>query len=57
MQTTRRPVLSLRAKLLNNGAIKSPAKEPDYDKTATRVPPSLSRLNEVLRRRNLTSHA
>ena len=53
----KRPALTLRTKLLNNGAIRASAKEPDFDKTATRVPPSLSRLNEVLRRRNLTSHA
>ncbi len=53
----KRPTLSLRAKLLNNGNIRPTSSEVNYDKTATRVPPSLSRLNEVLRRRNLTSHA
>ena len=53
----KRPTLTLRNKLLNSGAIKSSAKEPDFDKTATRVPPTLSRLNEVLRRRALTSHS
>lgn len=54
MQTSRRPILSLRAKLRQQGNIK--AKTHDLDKTATRVPPSLSRLNEVLRRRTLISH-
>jgi hypothetical protein len=56
MNNPRRPVLSLRAKLLNNGNVRPTAKEVDLDKTATRVPPTLSRLNEVLRRRALTSH-
>ncbi len=55
MNNTRRPVLSLRSKLLNSGAVKTTS--PDLDKTATRVPPTLSRLNEVLRRRALTSHS
>jgi hypothetical protein len=53
----KRPTLTLRNKLLSNGNIKSRATAADLDKTATRVPPTLSRLNEVLRRRALTSHS
>ncbi len=57
MNNTRRPVLSLRAKLLNNGNVTSKATEEALNKTAVRVPVNLSRLNEVLRRRALTSHS
>jgi hypothetical protein len=53
----KRPTLTLRNKLLSNGNVRQASKEVDLDKTTTRVPPTLSRLNEVLRRRNLTSHA
>jgi hypothetical protein len=52
----KRPTLTLRSKLLNNGSIKQAGPAPDYAKTAVRVPPVLSRINEVLRRRSLTSH-
>ncbi len=51
------PTLTLRTKLLNSDSVRPTSSEVNYEKTATRVPPSLSRLNEVLRRRNLTSHA
>jgi hypothetical protein len=52
----KRQTLSLRSKLLNSGSIKRNGPDLDLDKTAVRVPPTLSRLNEVLRRRALTSH-
>jgi hypothetical protein len=52
----KRPTLSLRSKLLHSGNVKQGYPDKAPPEQAVRVPPSLSRLNEVLRRRALISH-